>query len=169
VLLGQRSRVKLIGADGLEASYGVSSHFVRAPGTVGLSRGDSTVLRLREPGTTDEVKLGLEPRTLHAAVEISPKSAHWPQDKIDVSVKLFDARGQAVAEGVKVKTTVLVDIQPVDVNWTRTGNVLTAQIPAATGHGPWVVRVEVTDEFGDPAGRDFLEVAGTDPVRVSTR
>jgi hypothetical protein len=169
VLLGQHGRVTLIGADGLEASYGVSSHFVRAPDTVGLSRGDSTLLRLREPGTTDEVKLGLEPRTLHAAVEISPKSAHWPQDKIDVTVKIFDARGRAVSDAVKVKTTVLVNIQPVEVSWARTGNVLTTRIPAASGRGPWVVRVEVSDEFGDPAGRDFLEIAGADAERISAR
>jgi hypothetical protein len=169
MLLGQHSRVKLVGADGLEASYGASSHFVRAPGTVGLSRGDSTVLRLREPGTVDEVKVGLEPRTLHADVGISPKAARWPQDKIEVTVRLFDAHGRPVPEAIKVKTTVLVDIQPVAVSWTRSGNVLSAQIPAATGRGPWVVRVEVSDEFGDPAGRDFLEVAGADSDRVSTR
>ena len=169
ILLGQHGRVKLVGADGLEASYGASAHFVRAPGTVGLSRGDSTVVRLREPGTADEVKVGLEPRALHADVQISPKSARWPQDKLDVSVKLFDARGQALSDSVKVNATVLVDVQPVEVSWTRSGNVLSAQIPAATGRGPWVVRVEVTDEFGDPAGRDFMEVAGADSGRISRR
>ena len=169
ILLGQRGRVKLLGADGLEASYGASAHFVRAPGTVGLARGEGTVVRLREPGSTDEVKLGLEPRALHADVEISPKTAHWPQDKIEVSVHVFDARGHAVSESVKVKPTVLVDVQPVEVNWTRSGNVLNAQIPTAAGRGPWVVRVEIADEFGDPAGRDFLEVAGSDNERVSAR
>ena len=169
ILLGQHARVTLVGADGLEASYGASSHFVRAPGSAGLSRGESTVLRLREPGSTDEVKVALEPRTLHADVAISPKSARWPQDKIEVSVRLFDARGHAVTEATKVKTTVLVDVQPVEVTWVRAGNVLNAQIPAATGRGPWVVRVEVMDEFGDPAGRDFLEVAGADNERVSAR
>jgi hypothetical protein len=169
ILLGQHGRVKLLGADGLEASYGASSHFVRAPSTVGLSRGDSTLLRLREPGTTNEVKVGLEPRTLHADVNISPKTTHWPQDKINVSVRLFDARDRAVSEAVKVKATVLIDIQPVEVNWTRSGNLLSAQIPAAAGRGPWVVRVEVSDEFGDPVGRDFLEVTGSGSDRVSTR
>jgi hypothetical protein len=169
ILLGTHGRVKLLYADGLEASYGASAHFVRAPGTVGLSRGDATLVRLREPGSTDEVTLGLEPRALHADVSISPKSPHWPQDKIDVSVRLFDARGHAVSTATKVKTTVLVDVTPVDVSWTRNGNLLTAQVPAATGKGPWVVRVEVEDEFGDAAGRDFLEVAGAGNERVSSR
>jgi hypothetical protein len=169
ILLGQRGRVKLLGAEGLEASYGASVHFVRAPGTVGLSRGDATVVRLREPGGSDEVTLGLEPRALHAEVSMSPKAARWPQDKIDVSVRLFDARGRAVSDAVKVKATVLIDVQPVEVSWARSGNVLSARVPTAPGPGPWVVRVEVADEFGDPAGRDFLEVAGADSDRVSTR
>ncbi|HEY5372919.1 MAG TPA: hypothetical protein VIK01_04500, partial [Polyangiaceae bacterium] len=73
ILLGQHGRVKLLGATGLEASYGASAHFVPAPDTVGLSRGEGTVVRLREPGTVGEVQVGLEPRTLRADVEISPK------------------------------------------------------------------------------------------------
>jgi hypothetical protein len=169
ILLGQHGRVKLVGTDGLEASYGASTHFVHAPSSVGLLRGDGTVVRLREPGTTAEVRLSLEPRTLHADVTISPKAAHWPQDKLEVTVHLFDARGRAVSEAVKVKAKVLVDVQPVEVNWTRSGNLLSAQIPAATGRGPWVVRVEVSDEFGDAAGRDFLEIAGAESGRVSAR
>jgi hypothetical protein len=169
IMLGQHGRVKLLASDGLEASYGASSHFVRAPGTVGLARGESTVVRLRETGSTDEVKFGLEPRTLHADVSITPKSAHWPQDKIEVSVRVFDSNGRPLPEAVKVKTVVLVNVQQVEVNWVRSGNVLNAQIPAASGRGPWVVRVEVSDEFGDPAGRDFLEVAGADNERISAR
>jgi hypothetical protein len=169
ILLGQHGRVKLLGASGLEASYGASQHFVPAPDTVGLSRGESTLLRLREPGTTSEVQVGLEPRTLRADVQISPKHAHWPADMIEVTVQLFDARGRAIAESVKVKPTVLVNIQPVAVSWLRSNNTLHAFIPKPTERGPWVVRVEVADEFGDPAGRDFMEVAGPDSERVSER
>ncbi len=72
ILLGQRGRVKLIGAAGLEASYNASLHFVAAPDSVGLSRGESTLLRLREPGTVEEVRVGLEPRSLRADVQITP-------------------------------------------------------------------------------------------------
>ena len=169
ILLGQHGRVKLLGASGLEASYGSSAHFVSAPDTVGLSRGEGTLVRLREPGTVGEVQVGLEPRTLRADVDISPKHAHWPEDKIEVTVHLFDARGRAVAETVRVKPTVLINVQPTDVTWMRTGNALHAVVPKPTERGPWVVRVEIADEFGDPAGRDFMEIAGPDSARVSTR
>lgn len=169
ILLGQHGRVKLLGASGLEASYGASTHFVPAPDSVGLSRGEGTVVRLREPGTVGEVQLGLEPRTLRADVEISPKHAHWPEDTIEVTVHLFDARGRAIAKSVVVKPTVLVNVQPVDVTWTRTNNAMHTSIPKPTERGPWVVRVEIADEFGDPAGRDFMEIAGPDSDRVSAR
>jgi hypothetical protein len=169
ILLGQRSRAKLIGAAGLEASYNASLHFVAAPDSVGLSRGESTLLRLREPGTVDEVRVGLEPRSLRADVQITPKHPRWPDDMIEVTVQLFDARGRAVPESTPVKPKVLVDVQAVDVTWMRSENTMHAFIPAPSNRGPWVVRVEIADEFGDPAGRDFMEVAGPDANRVSAR
>jgi hypothetical protein len=169
ILLGQRGRAKLIGAAGLEASYNASLHFVAAPDSVGLSRGESTVLRLREPGTLDEVRVALEPRSLRADVEISPKHPHWPEDMIEVTVQLFDTRGRPVAESTPVKPTVLVDVQQVEVTWLRSGNTMHTFIPAPNNRGPWVVRVEIADEFGDPAGRDFMEVAAPASERVSAR
>jgi hypothetical protein len=169
ILLGLRSRVKLLGAKGLEASYGASAHFVAAPDSVGLSRGEGTVLRLREPGTVDELRVGLEPRTLRADVKITPKHAHWPEDMIEVTVHLFDARGRAVNESIQVKPTVLIDVQPAQVTWMRSGNAMHTFIPSPGTRGPWVVRVEIADEFGDPAGRDFMEVAGPGNERVSAR
>ena len=169
ILLGQRSRVKLLGAAGLEASYGASTHFVTAPDSVGLSRGEGTLLRLREPGTLTEVRVGLEPRTLRADVHITPKHPHWPEDMIEVTVHLFDARGRAVSESVRVKPTVLIDVQPVKVTWIRSDNAMHAFVPTPRDRGPWVVRVEIADEFGDAAGRDFMEVAGPDVARVSAR
>src|SRR6188768_3228923 len=93
ILLGQRARAKLIGAAGLEASYNASLHFVAAPDSVGLSRGESTLLRLREPGSAEEIRVGLEPRTVRAEVKITPEHPRWPADAIEVTVQLFDARG----------------------------------------------------------------------------
>lgn len=169
ILLGARHRVKLLGAAGLEASYNTSAHFVSAPDTVGLSRGESTLLRLREPGTTSELRIGLEPRALRADVKITPKHPRWPEDMIEVTVHLYDARGRAVNEAVRVVPKVLVNVQPMAVKWLRSENTLHTFIPAPSERGPWVVRVEIADEFGDPAGRDFMEVAAPSSDRVSAR
>jgi len=168
ILLGQRARAKLIGAAGLEASYNASLHFVAAPDSVGLTHGESTLLRLREPGTLAEIRVGLEPRSLRAEVQISPTHPHWPQDRLEVSVQLFDTRGRPVPESTPVQPKVLVNVQPLEVTWLRSGNTMHTFVPASSIPGPWVVRVEIADEFGEPAGRDFMEVAGPNE-RVSAR
>src|SRR6478736_167480 len=169
ILLGQRARAKLIGAKGLEASYNASQTFVAVPDSVGLTRGESTLLRLREPGTVQEIRVGLEPRSLRADVQITPKHPHWPEDMLEVTVQLFDARGRAVPETTPVKPLVMVDVQPVEVTWLRSENTMHTFIPAPVSRGPWVVRVEIADEFGDPAGRDFIEVAAPSSDRISAR
>jgi len=117
------------------------------------------MLRLREPGTVSEVQVALEPRALRADVEISPKHPHWPEDMIEVTVHLFDARGrrvpspcrQADGTGQRAAGGCYLDTLRQHPAYLH---------PQARRAGPWVVRVEIADEFGDPAGRDFMEVAG---------
>ncbi len=158
ILLGRSGRVKLIGAEGLEASYGKASLFIPVPKDVGLARGGSTLLRLREPGKKHELTVQLEPRTLKAEVEIGPKSARWPSDALQVTVKLFDHRGRPITEALKSKPQVFVNVGQVEPSWTHSGNTYSAKVAPAAGVGPWVVRVEVMDDFGDTAGRDFMEL-----------
>jgi len=158
IWLGRSGRVKLIGADGLEASYGRASVFIPVPKDVGLARGESTLLRLREPGSKHELGIKLEPRTLKADIEIGPKSARWPSDPLQVTVKLFDHRGRPIVEELKTKPQVFVNVGQVAPTWTHHGNSYTATVAPSPGSGPWVVRVEVTDDFGDSAGRDFIEL-----------
>ena len=160
ILLGRAGRVKLIGADGLEASYGRANVFIPVPKDVGLARGESTLLRLREPGKKEELGIKLEPRTLKADVKIGPKSARWPGEPLQVTVKLFDHRGKPITDPLKTKPHVFVNVAQVAPTWTHTGNTYSARISPATGTGPWVVRVEVNDDFGDPVGRDFIELSG---------
>ena len=40
------------------------------------------------------------------------------------------------------------------------GNSYVTKVAPRSGNGPWVVRVEVSDDFGDQVGRDFLELGG---------
>lgn len=160
ILLGRSGRVKLIGAEGLETSYGRADLFVPAPKDVGLARGKSTLLRLREPGSQNELRVQLEPRSLRADVAIGPKTARWPGAPLEVSVKLFDQRGKPVTDALKTKPRVFVNVDAVEPAWTHSGNTYTAKIAPQPGAGPWVVRVEVNDDFGDQVGRDFIELGG---------
>lgn len=167
ILLGRTGRVKLIGAEGLESSYGRASMFVPAPKDVGLARGESTLLRLRVPGSKEELSVKLEPRSVRADVAIGPKTARWPGEALQVQVKLFDHRGKPLTEELKTKPRVFVNVQQVDATWTHSGNTYSAKIPSSTGVGPWVVRVEVSDDFGDQVGRDFIELGGGSAKRAS--
>lgn len=160
ILLGRSGRVKLVGADGLEASYGRASVFIPVPKDVGLARGESTLLRLREPGAKQELGIQLEPRTLKADIDIGPKGASWPGEPLQVTVHLFDHHGRPVTEDLKSKPQVFVNVEQVDATWTHTGNVYTAKVSPVESAGPWVVRVQVNDDFGDEAGRDFIELGG---------
>jgi hypothetical protein len=158
ILLGRAGRVKLIGAEGLEASYGRASLFIPVPKDVGLARGESTLLRLREPGKKEELGVKLEPRTLKADVDISPKTARWPGEALQVTVKLYDHHGRPITEDLKNKPQVFVNVGQVEPTWTHSGNTYTAKVAPVNGAGPWVVRVEVSDDFGEQAGRDFIEL-----------
>lgn len=160
ILLGRSGRVKLVGAEGLEVSYGRASVFIPVPKDVGLARGESTLLRLREPGKTEELGIKLEPRTVRADVAIGPKTARWPGEPLSVSVKLFDHRGRPVTDSLKNKPRVFVNVDQVEPTWTHSGNTYTAKVTPTPGAGPWVVRVEVNDDFGEEVGREFIELGG---------
>jgi hypothetical protein len=166
ILLGRAGRVKLVGADGLEASYGRATLFIPVPKDVGLARGESTLLRLREPGAKEELGIKLEPRTLKAAVDIGPKTARWPGDALQVTVKLFDHNGRPLTEELKTKPQVFVNVSEVEPTWTHSGNTYSAKVVPTAGMGPWVVRVEVKDDFGDAAGRDFIELGSAKTASI---
>ncbi len=159
ILLPPNQRVKLLGTDGVEVSYGKVAGFVPAPSTIGLIRGESTLVRLRARGAKEEYSLQLAPRATHAQIKLGPARAHWPEDHISVAVQLTDGRGKPLADDIAVTPSVFVNVAPVKVDWKRERNVLTATVPPSSGPGPWVVRVEVTDDTKAVVGRNFLEVA----------
>lgn len=159
ILLPPNQRIKLLGTEGVEVSYGKAPQFIPAPNSIGLIRGAHTLVRLRARGSKDELSLTLAPRTVRANVQIGPARARWPGDKVVVAVRLTDSQGRPVADDVKVKPSVFVNVTPMQVAWKRDGNLLRGVVPKAAGAGPWVVRVEVSDDTGSVVGRDFLEIA----------
>jgi hypothetical protein len=159
ILLPPNQRVKLKGVEGVEVSYGRAPNFVAAPNTIGLIRGETTLVRVRAVGSKDELALTLAPRTIKAEIQMGPARARWPQDPVKVSVRLSDSRGRPLAEDVVAKARVFVNVNPVNVEWKRQGDHLTAVVPPAEGAGPWVVRVEIADDTGSVVGHNFLEIA----------
>ncbi len=116
-------------------------------------------MRFREHGSTQEAKIRLEPREIHARITIGPREARWPSARVTVKIHMVNENGKTVPERIRAVPKVLIDVDPVDVHWTRHGRDLEAVVPAPARPGPWVVRVEVADQYGEALGRDFLEVA----------
>lgn len=164
ILLPPNQRVRLRGTEGVEISYGRAPQFVPAPSTIGLIRGEPTVVRLRACGSREELSLTLAPSTVRAEVEIGPARAQWPRDPVQVTVRMTDSRGRPLADDVMVKPAVFVNVTPVQVDFKRNGSVLTGTVPPVMESGPWVVRVEVPDSTGNVVGRNFLEIAPSPPA-----
>jgi hypothetical protein len=53
------------------------------------------------------------------------------------------------------------------VAFTREGNRLIGTVLPTANPGPWVLRVEVKDQFGALLGRDFLEIAKAPPAPLA--
>lgn len=159
--LPRNQRAKFTGVDGLEMTYSSEGAFVRAFGSVGLYRNQPTTAFFRFPKSYELSVVRMAPRDLQARIEIGPSRATWPKDPVRIRIRAESTRGEAVPEWLELAPKVLVGIEPVDVSFTRNGPWLEATLPPRQGGGPWVVRVEVTDQFGYPLGRDFIEVIRT--------
>jgi len=159
IFIGKGQEVRFSNTDGLEMTYEGAGRYVPASQAVSLYRGETTVVSFRVPGSVYPTTARLRPRGLFAHVAMSPRRAVWPNDDVRIVVELKSKEGESIPEWVQLKTDVKVGIEPVEVAFTRDGNRLVGTVPPSDKPGPWVVRVEVKDQFGALLGRDFLEVA----------
>ena len=158
VRLQANQRVSLIGAEGLEVAYLGLDEFLPAPKSVGLVARRPISLVLRHPESGETVRLDLEPLTVRAQVQFARHPQSWPNDGLEIAIKLTDEHGDTVPENFAVSCKVTVNIQPVEPTWERMGSVLRTRLDRPPGAGPWMVRVDVLDENGASLGMDFSEV-----------
>ncbi len=159
IFLGVGQQVQFTNTAGLEMTYlGAGRYFPAAQGAT-LYRGQTTVLGFRMPGALETATARLEPRAVYADVRIGPKRALWPRDPISIDIQLKSKTGAEIPTFLQVVPTVTLGTDPVDVNFEQNGNVLHAVLPPSDKPGPWVVRVDVADQYGVTLGHDFLEIA----------
>jgi hypothetical protein len=159
IFIGKGQEVRFSNTDGLEMTYEGAGRFVPASEAVSLYRGETTVVSFRVPGSVYPTTARLRPRSVYAHVVLGPRRAIWPQDAVQIAVELRSKDGEAVPAWLEPKTEVKLGIEPIEVAFTRDGNRLVGTVPATDKPGPWVLRVEVKDQFGSLLGRDFLEIA----------
>jgi hypothetical protein len=152
------SRVTLAHADELELADGLSERFAKAPNSIELPGDEPRLVRLRAQGDTAARELWLLPRRARAHVEFAPQAPRWPEQPLEIRVRIEDENGVA-APWVEARPKVRVGLDAVNVAFSAHGGYLKGTLPARSGTGPWVVRVEVSDQHGADLGRDFIEVA----------
>ncbi|HEU4539278.1 MAG TPA: hypothetical protein VFS00_34390, partial [Polyangiaceae bacterium] len=150
-------------ADGLEASTELSEPFRAAPGVLGLEGRGQRLVRLRSPSGDQIAELLLTRRSFRAEVEVGPSTATWPSMPLAMRVRLVDQDGAPAPDGVPAWPVVTLGLRALDVRWERSGNELRAQLAPQELEGPAVVRIEVLDENGALAGRNFLELVPDAP------
>jgi hypothetical protein len=160
IFVGKGQEVHFSNTDGLEMTYEGAGRYVPASQAVSLYRGETTLVSFRVPGSLDPTTVRLRPRGLYAQLELGPRRAVWPKDPVRIQVELKNREG-GIPDFIELKTEVKLGIEPIDVAFTREGNRLFATVPPPGDGkpGPWVIRVEVKDQFGALLGRDFLEIA----------
>ena len=151
--------VRFTNTTGLEMSYVGTGRYSTAARAATLYRDAATVIAFRAPGSPDTATVRLEPRDIYADVQLSPKRAAWPRDPVSIDIQLKSKAGREIPTFIQVVPQVTLGLEPLEVTFERTGNVLHAVIPPSEKPGPWVLRVDVADQFGTHLGRDFLEVA----------
>jgi hypothetical protein len=167
IFIGKGQEVRFSNTQGLEMTYEGSGRYLPASEAVSLYRGETTMVSFRVPGSTFPTSARLRPRGLYARVVLGPRRAVWPTDPVQIAVELRSKDGEDVPQWLELKPEVKLGIEPIAVTFTRDGNRLIGTVaPTAAPSdrpGPWVLRVEVKDQFGALLGRDFLEIAKAKP------
>jgi hypothetical protein len=152
------SRVTLPRTEGLELAEGLGMRFEKAPGAIELRGHEPRLVRLRAQGSGNGRELWLLPRRARAHVQFAPQAPLWPAQPLEIRVRVEDENGVA-APWIQARPKVRVGADPVEVAFSSDVALLKGTLPARAGAGPWVVRVEVSDQHGADLGRDFIEVA----------
>jgi len=158
IRVGSQRTAKFSNTEGLEVTYGSAGPWVSAPPVLFFRQTSRTVVRFRYPGADGIVAVPVEHQQVQATIEIGPQRAVWPRDAVQVTVRLSDAVGGQAASMLHPKIDVTLGVEALDLEWTRNANVLQATIPARSGPGPWVIRVNVLHPSGKQLDRNLLEI-----------
>jgi hypothetical protein len=158
IFLGPGQEVQFTNTTGLEMTNSAAGRSFTADQKASLYHNSTTLVGFRTPGSYDVTTARLEPRKVYADVQIGPKRALWPRDSVSIRIRLKSSGGVTIPSSLQVVPHVSLGLDPLALNFEREGDVLHAVVPPSTGPGPWVLRVDVDDQFGVPLGHDFLEI-----------
>jgi hypothetical protein len=163
VLVAPEQRVRLTNAEGLTLTTADHRSGVPATEPFGLAGLDRAAVLIHPPGGGDTSTVTLLRREPSVSAWVGPKLATWPEDPVELQVSFIDDHGRPTPHSVVPTVRVFVGVDPVDVAWDKHDGLWQAKLSPVKVAGPWVVRLEVVDQFGVVIGRDFAEIAKTRP------
>jgi hypothetical protein len=150
--------VRLTFADGLIMNGGAAG-WQPVPDEIVLTSSEPMHLHVRQVGDSRVLSMRVLGHPVDARVSMGPKALHWPGDDVHIEVDIRGTDTPAPPSWIEPRFRVLLGIDELDVAWRHVDGKFLADVPPQAGDGPWIVRVEVDDQYGHPLGRDFLEIA----------
>jgi len=157
IIAGYDRRVHLTYADGLLMKGQHDWHPL--PEEIVLPSGEAMNLHMRQVGDTRMVSARVLPQKVKTSVSVGPKFARWPGDSVRIEVKIEGPTAGSPPPWIVPRFRVLLGIDELPVSWSQRGDTYASEVPPQSGEGPWIVRVEVEDQYGHLLGRDFVEIA----------
>ena len=157
IIAGYDRSVHLTYADGLLMKG--QHEWGPLPDAIVLPSGEPMNLHLRQAGDTRLLSARLLPPHVATSVFVGPKFARWPGDSLRVEVKIEGPTPGTPPAWITPRFRVQLGIDDLPVTWSQSGDTYVTEIPPQGGEGPWIVRVEVEDQYGHLLGRDFVEIA----------
>jgi len=158
IVAGYDRRLRLTFADGLVMKGGALD-WQPVPDEIVLPSSDPINIHVRQAGDTRLLSARVLAHQVKTSVTVGPKLVRRPGESVQIEVSITGPDGESVPAWIEPHFRVLLGIDEVDVTWRRDNDKFIAEVPAREGEGPWVVRAEVSDQYGHVLGRDFVEVA----------
>ncbi len=158
IVAGYDRRLQLTFASGLIMKGGLFD-WQPVPDEIVMPSSEPMNLHVRQAGDTRMLSARVMAHQVRALVSVGPKLVRWPGDNVRIEVSIAGPEGQRAPAWIEPQFRVLLGIDELQVAWTKLDGKFVAEVPAQAGEGPWVVRVEVQDQYGHPLGRDFVEIA----------
>lgn len=158
-VLPPHKNVGIVAPAGLVVSLG-EGHSSPAPTRLSLLSKQTarTVLLGVQGSPHDSVPITLEARALEANIGFSPPNAYWPRDQIQVTIRLADPNHRVSVAHIRPHAVAFIENKRIALTLNKTDKGWTATLPQGAGFGPWIVRVQVTDDDGAEIGKAVLEV-----------